>query len=210
MFSITLISFREFLEAFLIIGVFLGISKKLKLKRELEIGFAAGVGIVISLALAIATYFFSKHLLVVFIGKNREIFESCLLIFSGLFITYTIFSLHNILHNIQAKIADKAKKKLQGEVFDVSLFFTIIFLVVREGFEIALFTASTSLLSVFIQNFAGLMIGFVLSVIFGVLIYFTYLKFPINKIFKITEYVIILLGIFMTGSGVIQLFGIIK
>lgn len=208
MFSIAVISFREFLEAFLIIGVFLGVSKKLGLKRELEIGFAAGIGIAISLLLAIATYLFSKNVLIIFNEKNWEILESCLLIFSSLFITYTILSLHDVLHNIQVKISGHARQKLQNNVFDVSLFFTITFLVIREGIEIALFTASTSLLSIFIQNFFGLMIGFILSAISGVLIFFAYVKFPIIKIFKITEYLIILLGASMMGKGIIKLFDI--
>lgn len=52
-----IITFREFLEAFLIIGVFLGMSKKLHLKKEIEITLAAGIGFAISISLAIVTYF---------------------------------------------------------------------------------------------------------------------------------------------------------
>ena len=50
--------------------------------------------------------------------------------------------------------------------------------------------------------------GFFLSAIFGVLIFFTYLKFPIDKVFKTTEYIIILLGASMMGNGIIKLFDI--
>ena len=49
MIATALISFREFLEAFLIIGIFLGISKKLKLKKEFEIGLASIIGLLTSL-----------------------------------------------------------------------------------------------------------------------------------------------------------------
>jgi len=172
----------------------------------LEIGFTAGIGILISLLLAISTYFFSGNIYTILNENNKEIFESFLLIFSGLFVMYTIISLHKNLHKIQVKIANKTRQKLHNNSFDISLFFTIIFLVVREGFEIALFTASTSLLSVFIQNFIGLMLGFLFASIFGVLIFFTYLKFPIKKILKITEYVILLFGASMIINGVIKLF----
>ena len=41
MFTTAIIAFREFLEAFLIVGVFLGISKKLNLNKEREIAFAS-------------------------------------------------------------------------------------------------------------------------------------------------------------------------
>jgi len=96
-------------------------------------------------------------------------------------------------------------QKIHNNIFDVSLFFTIIFLVFREGFEIALFTASTSLLSIFIQNFSGLILGFIFASVFGFLIFFTYLKFSIKKILKITEYFILLLGVLMTVNGLIKL-----
>jgi FTR1 family protein len=206
MMTTAVVSFREFLEAFLIIGVFLGISKKLKLKREFEIYLAAGIGIFLSLLLATLTYYFSYYAQVVFNEKNREILESFLLVFSGIFIIYTTISLHNLLHKIQAKTATKVHQKLQSNLFDIPLFFTIMFLVIREGFEIALFTASTSLLSVFIQNFIGLIIGFILASMFGVLMFFTYIKFPITKVLEVTKYIIILLGTTMIINGIIKLF----
>lgn len=206
MIATLIISFKEFLEAFLIIGVFLGISKKLKLKRELEIILATAVGVVLSLILATLTYYFADNVRVIFNEKNQEIFENYLLIFSGLFITYTVISLHNLFHKFQGKNTIKAHQKLQNNVFDIPLFFTIVFLVFREGFEIALFTASTSLFSVFIQNFVGLMFGFISASIFGLLIFFTYLKFSIQKVFKITEYIIILTGITMIINGVFKIF----
>src|SRR3972149_4871345 len=93
-----LIAFREFLEAFLIVGVFLGISKKLKLKREVEIGLAAVVGIVVSLLMAIATYAFGDQARGILTEKNAELLESYLMIFSGFFLAYVIFSLHNMIH----------------------------------------------------------------------------------------------------------------
>lgn len=201
-----IISFREFLEAFLIIGIFLGVSKKLNLRKEFEIKIAAGIGIALSLLLATFAYYFSNYIQLIFNENYKEIFESCLLIFSGLFVVYTIISLHNTLHKIQIKIVREAQQKLHNSGFDISLFFTIIFLVIREGFEIALFTASTSLISVFIQNFIGLILGFIFASIFGLLIFFAYIKFPIKKVLKITEFILLLLGISMVGNGIIKLF----
>ncbi|MEK7177367.1 MAG: FTR1 family protein, partial [Patescibacteria group bacterium] len=171
------ISFREFLEAFLIIGVFLGISKKLNLKKELEIGLAAAIGVIFSLLLATGTYFFANQVHGILTEKNAELLEGYLMIFSGVFIAYVVFSLHNVIHKSRAGTLIKAHQKLQERVFDFSLFSTIAFLVVREGFEIALFTASTSLFSVFIQNFIGLMLGFISASILGIMTFFAYVKF---------------------------------
>lgn len=205
MMTTAVISFREFLEAFLIVGVFLGISRKLNLKKEFEIGLAAVIGIVFSLLLATGTYLFGNQVHGVLTEKNAELFESYLMIFSGLFIAYVVFSLHNVIHRSRAGTLIKAHQKLQEKVFDFSLFSTITFLVVREGFEIALFTASTSLFSVFIQNFIGLILGFVSASVIGIMTFFAYIKFPIGKVFKFTEYMIIVLGASLVQNGVTEL-----
>ena len=205
MITTAVISFREFLEAFLIIGVFLGISRKLGLKKELEIGLAAVIGVVFSLLLATGTYLFGNQVRGVLTEKNAELLESYLMIFSGLFLAYVIFSLHNVLRHSRAGTLIKAQQKLQENAFDISLFFTIVFLVIREGFEIALFTASTSLFFVFIQNFIGLMLGFVSASVLGIMTFFAYIKFSIGKVFKISEYMIIILGASLVQNGVTKL-----
>ena len=76
MITTAVISFREFLEAFLIIGVFLGISRKLNLKKEFEIGLAAVIGIVFSLLLATGTYLFGNQVRGILTEKNAELLES--------------------------------------------------------------------------------------------------------------------------------------
>lgn len=201
-----IIAFREFLEAFLIVGVFLGVSRKLKLKKELEILLAAGIGILISLILATVTYVFGDLAHGVLTERNADVLESYLLIFSGLFIAYVVFSLHGVLKRERGAKLISVHKKLQNSTFDLSLFFTIVFLVVREGFEIALFTASTSLFSAFMQNVIGLILGLTISSALGIATFFAYIKFPIGKVFKITEYLIILLGASLVQNGVTTLF----
>lgn len=205
MFTTAIIAFREFLEAFLIVGIFLGISKKLQLKREVEIAFAAGIGFIISLLLATVTYMFGDVARGILTEDRAEILESYLLIFSGFFIAYVIFSLHDTLRRGRGGKLLSAHKKLEKNAFDVSLFATITLMVAREGFEIALFTASTSLFSVFMQNFLGLLLGFSVASVIGCLTYFSYVRFPIGKVFKFTEYAIILLGASLVQNGITEL-----
>ncbi|MEK7495532.1 MAG: FTR1 family protein [Patescibacteria group bacterium] len=205
MLTTAVIAFREFLEAFLIVGVFLGISRKLNLKKEFEIGLATLIGIVFSLLLATATYLFGNQVHGILTEKNAELLESYLMIFSGLFIAYVVFSLHDVINRSRTGTLIKVQQKLQERVFDFSLFSTIVFLVIREGFEIALFTASTSLFSIFIQNFIGLMLGFVFASILGVTTFFAYLKFSVGKVFKFTEYMIIVLGASLVQNGTTKL-----
>lgn len=205
MLTTTIISLREFLEAFLIVGVFLGISRKLKIKKEVEIFIASLVGICLSLLLSIGTFLYGDQARGILTEKNAELLESYLMIFSGFFLAYVVFSLHGIIRRGQGETIIKAHNKLQKNAFDFSLFLTIVFLVSREGFEIALFTASTSLFSTFIQNMTGLIGGFISATILGIMTFFAYIKFPIGKVFKATEYVIIVLGAALVQNGVTKL-----
>jgi FTR1 family protein len=208
MFTTALIAFREFLEAFLIVGVFWGLSKSLSLKKEKEIVLAAGIGIAISFVLSIGTFAFGDSARVVLTEESAELLGSYLMIFSGCFLAYVIFSLHKVLHVQKMSTIKNATEKLKKKVFDVSLFFTILFLVVREGFEVALFTASTSLFSVFFQNMMGLFAGFVSAGAVGLATSMAYLKFSVKRVFQVTEYMIILLGAAMVQNGITELFEI--
>jgi high-affinity iron transporter len=206
MLTTAIIAFREFLEAFLIVGVFLSISRKLELKKELEITLAAGLGIFLSLLLSVAGYLFADQARGILTEKNADFLESYLLIFSGLFIVYVVFSLHNVLRYQRGGTLIQAHHKLQQRVFDLSLFFTIVFLVLREGFEIALFTASASLFSAFMQNFLGLIMGFGLSAAIGIALFIACIRVPVGTLFKVTEYMIVLVGASLVQNGITKLF----
>ncbi len=200
-----IISFREFLEVFLIVGVFFGLSKKLNLKREKEILTAAILGIVISFLLPIATFIAGDKARLVINEKNAELLEGYLMIFSGFFLAYVIFSLHKFFVLQRSKNIISAHQKLEKNIFDLSLFLTIVFFVIREGFEIALFTATTALFSKFAENLVGLGLGFLAASAFGILTYFSYIRFPIGKIYKLTEYLIVLLGAAFVKNGIGEL-----
>lgn len=201
-----LVSFREFLEVFLIIGVFLGISKKLKIKHEKEIILASTIGIFLSLLLATLVFAVGDRARGVFTEKNTDLLEGYIMTFSGFFIAYVVLSLHKFFALKRSKIIIETHQKLQQNIFDISLFITIIFFIIREGFEIALFTASTSLFSAFMENIAGLFLGLVVSSIIGLATYFAYVRFPLGKIFKFTEYLIVILGASLVKNGLSELF----
>src|SRR5260221_286666 len=188
MFTTAIIAFREFLEAFLIIGLFLGISRKFSLKKEIEIILAGGIGIAISLLIITCTYIFGDYARLVLTERNADVLESYLLIFSGLFIVYVVFSLHKTLNQNSRSKLIKTQEKMQQSAFDISLFLTIVFLIIREGFEVALFTASTALFAPFIQNCTGLIIALIGAGTIGLLTSFAYVKISLKKVFRITEY----------------------
>ncbi len=199
------IAFREFLEAFLITGVFLGLSKKLKIKKEKEIIFPALLGIIFNLILAFVVFNLGSKAGKVLTHENSELLEGYLYLFSGFFLAYVVVYLHQLFHKNQSKHILLSHEKIKKNIFDFSLFLTIFFLVAREGFEIALFTATTSLFSKFIENLIGLMAGFLLSLSLSFLVFLGLLKFSLQKIFKATEFFIILLGGVFVKNGVKEL-----
>src|SRR5882672_10502104 len=147
MFTTAIIGFREFFEAFLMIGIFLGVSKKLALKKEMEIGLAAIIGMILAVLLNIGVFFLGAHTQSIVTEQNADAIESYLQIFSGLFLIYVIFSLHKQMNHNRKESLAKVHQNIKTEIFDISLFFTIIFLILREGFEIALFSSSITLFS---------------------------------------------------------------
>ncbi len=201
MFTTAVIGFREFLEAFLIIGIFLGVSRKLALKKEMEIYLAAIIGLSLAIAVNIGVFFFAAHMRNVTTGYHIDAIESYLQIFSGLFLVYVVFSLHKRMNQNKKESLAKVHQNIKQDMFDVSLFFTITFLIFREGLEIALFSMSVTLFSVFLQDVIGLLLGFAGAVMIGSLTYFAYSKFSVGKIYKATEYMIILLGASLFQMG---------
>src|SRR5690348_3985955 len=94
MFTTAVIGFREFLEAFLIVGIFLGVSRKLNLKKEKEIFIATILGMLLALVFNISVFFMGDHTRSIVTEHNADAIESYLQIFSGLFLVYVVFSLH--------------------------------------------------------------------------------------------------------------------
>src|SRR5258708_1632643 len=99
MFTTAVIRFREFLEAFLIVGIFLGVSKKLNLKKEKEIILATIVGMSLALLLNIGVFLLGDHTRSTVTAHNADAIESYLQIFSGLFLVYVVFSLHKRMNH---------------------------------------------------------------------------------------------------------------
>src|SRR5258708_8170632 len=160
MLTTAIIAFREFLEAFLLIGIFIGMDKKFQLGKRKEIVLAASCGILFSLLLPVTVFFFASSLRHLLTEKSIDTLEGYLLTFSGFLLAYVVFSLHDFMKNGKKKTITQASEKMKQEIFDLSLFLTIIFFIIREGFEVALLIAATSLFTIFRTNIEGLMVGF--------------------------------------------------
>lgn len=201
MLAVAIIAFREFLEAFLLIGLFIGINRKLQLHKHKEIYCATIIGLTISLLLPLIVFFFANDLQAVLVEKNIDKLEGYLLVFSGFFVAYVVYALHDSLKQFNKDVIATAHRKMEQKIFDLSLFLMIIFFIAREGFEIALLVATTSLFSTLAINIFGLAVGFFAAFGVGFSASLAYKKLPIKKIFTYTEYTILIIGAALVKNG---------
>lgn len=202
MFLTAAIAFREFLEAFLFIGIFLGMSRQLNLKKEKEITIAAITGIIIAILVPISIFIIGDKTRTILIKENTDFGEGFLLLCSGIAIIFIALYLHRLFQNSKEIMQQQAKEIYIHYEFDLLLFFTIIGFIIREGFETALSTAATTLVATFTANFVELLCGCIAAAIVSGFLVYSSTKLPIKKIFRFTEYAIILSGSLMTINGI--------
>jgi FTR1 family protein len=191
------------------VGVFLGIDSKLNLRKRRQILSAAIIGTIISIVLPVMTFYFSNLSKSVINEKNAELLEGYLMVFAGVFLAYVAISLHHYYQLIRGRKILEHHIKMKQRQFDYTLYAAIIFFVLREGFEIALFTTATSLFSTFVQNMQGLIMGFAVAAVCGFATTVAYIRFPLQKVFRVTEYMIMFLGAALMKNGVTELFEVL-
>lgn len=207
MFLIFAISFREFLEACLIAGVFLGMSKKLQLGKEKAILIYTLIAFTWSLALGTYVFSFSSQLAPLFTGERGEMWEAVINVVSSLFVAYAIFSIHGVIAKFTGKGIKTIKKKISAsDKYRAFIPWTVFLFVFKEGCESIVFNFSPALTthydSVIYQFFAG----FVLALIIGILVQKALIKLSIKRVFRITEMFIILTGANALTSGLEEIF----
>lgn len=199
MLSTILISFREFIESMIIVGILLGFSKRFSLGKEKQIISGAIVGLIGSLTLVLLSFILVGRLHAAFPEEQLEVLEHILLVVSGTFLIIITLLLHPLFSKNKNKHLDRFMKNTNQSTFSFML--VSFLLVLQEGVEIVLFTSSVAFNKSFYENMAGLFIGFVGALIATVILYKTYLHVHIQKLFRITEYVLVGFGIYLIFTG---------
>lgn len=196
-----LITFREVIEASLIVATILGILVRLKLQNNIRTVWIATIcAAIASIILLLGGSFLGIKIQEVY-EEKEALFEGVLMVTSAGFITWAVFFLHkyfaqyktHLLQKIKTTVANQEKKGL------FILVFTAVF---REGFEIVLFL-STVYLS---DNPQRILSGFALGVLGGLLVAFglfrATLRLPVYYAFRVTSVLLILFAAGLLGRGV--------
>jgi high-affinity iron transporter len=198
MFAVTLVVFREVLEAAIIVGIVLAVTQDVK-RRGLWISMGIGAGIIGALMIALVT----DHIASAFSGLGQELVNGIILSIAVLMLGWTVIWMKTHAREIVDKVKIVGQKVRQGEMALHSLTIVIGLAVLREGAEIVLFSYGLlSAKSITIDQFImGSIFGLLGALIVGFLFYRGILIFSRRYIFAITSSMLILLAAGMAAHA---------
>ena len=196
-----LITFREVIEAALIVATILGILTKLGRKKEIKtVWLATAAAAAVSVLLLLAGSIAGIKIQEIYSGPTEEFIEGILMLVSAVFITWAVFFLHNYFGRYKTRLLAKLKKtvELQEQRGLFVLAFTAVF---REGFEIVLFLSTIY----FSSNPAAILGGFAMGATLALFVCFglfaATLRMPVFYAFRVTSALLILFAAGLLAHG---------
>jgi len=186
-----IMSFREGLEAFLILSIllnFLGKTNNNHLKKYVWKGTYAGIGF--SLIIGVILYAISSYL--GGLKTTAKLWESIGGFIAVILITTFIIWMIKNGSKIKGHIENEALKNLTSK----GVFLLALFMVAREGTEIAIFSFAGK------YEFFPVVIGLSLSIILVLLIHYSLIKVNLKTIFTITLAYLILQAGYLFGYSI--------
>jgi high-affinity iron transporter len=194
-----LLSFREGLEAALIIGILLGALRRCgrsELGRFIWYGVAAAV--VISAAAAGGLVAAGIELE----GRAEQIFEGVMLVLAAAFLTGMMFWMQRQGATWRRSLAVEVQTAGTG---GWALFAVAFLAVAREGIELTLLLVATALKGSFAATGLGVALGLGVAVGFGTLLYRGVLRLNLAVFFRITNALLLLFAAGMIGLAAHEL-----
>lgn len=196
-----LITFREVIEASLIVATILGILTKLYRKRSVRtVWMATVLAAAFSIVLLALGSVLGIKIQEVYSGKIEKFVEGILMAVSAVFITWAVFSLHTYFAQYKTHLL-VAIRNIIDQNEQRALFWLVFTAVFREGLEIVLFLSTTLVSSNPTEIFSGFAGGLIggLTLSFG--LFAATLKLPVTAAFRVTSVLLILFaaGLFSRG-----------
>lgn len=201
-----LITLREGLEAFLVVGILIGILTKIGQRNKYKYIWAgSAVAIVASVVLA----YIIQLLSIQFEGVNALIFE---LVVAGIAITVLTYMVI-WMHKQSRYLKQELEKKVSTAVSNNQIWALVLLAfvtIIREGIETALFLSALSNANQGTGLMTGALIGLVISGIIAYLITKAAVRLNLQKFFLITGSLIVVIagGLVAHISGVLQELGL--
>lgn len=190
-----IITFRECLEATLIVGIVYTFLQKTKMNHQIKyLWSAVGSAIVASILVALLLNNITEKMAS---NAMAKLFEAVFMYITAGLLLYVVFWLSKSISNRQAleALASTASKSSKWGIF-----FLIFFAILREGFETVMFLTSTSMqTSAF--SYSGFSLGIILACLIGYLIFSQGKKINLKPFFATTTFCLVLFAAGMNAYG---------
>lgn len=197
-----LITFREVIEATLIVATILGVLYKLGYTKSIRtVWYATGLATLTSVILLFGGSLFGLRMQEVYSGVIEETVEGVLMIVSAIFITWAVFFLHNYFGKHKVKLLQKVKDTVQNQE-QKGIFILVFTAVFREGFEIVLFLSTIYFSSDPLHVFSGFGLGMIGGLLISFAFFTATLRMPVYYAFRATSFLLILFAAGLLARGV--------
>jgi high-affinity iron transporter len=201
MFASALITLREGLEAALVVGIVLGVLRKMgraERSRSVWAGVLAAVAVSVVAGLAL------NALGVAFEGRGEAIFEGVAMLLAAAVLTWMIFWMQRQGRKIQADLEMDVRRAAIKE--SARALFSLAFVaVVREGIETVLFLTAAAFSAMAGQTIIGGILGLIVAVIIGWLIFAAGKELNVRAFFRVTGVLLVLFAAGLVAHGVHEL-----
>jgi high-affinity iron transporter len=193
-----LLTFREGLEAALILGIVLGVLRRAgRQEHARTVWLGAGLAGLVSLAAGLGL----QVLGVAFEGPAEAIFEGITMILAAGVLTWMIFWMARQGRSVQMGLETDVRRAISGGG-RWALFSVAFIAVMREGIELALFLTATAFTATTAATLLGAVVGLLAAALTGWLLFATTRKLDIRTFFRVTSGLLILFAAGLVAHGV--------
>jgi len=201
MIAALLIILREGLEAALIVGIVLGVLRKLgRMDRSKPVWIGVVAAVVASIIAGLAL----NALGVAFEGRGEEIFEGAAMLLAAGVLTWMIFWMQRQGRNVQAELESDVRQAVT--VGSTRALFSLAFVaVLREGIETVLFLTAAAFSATPVEALVGGALGLTIAVVLGWLMFAAGKRLDVRAFFRVTSVLLIFFAAGLLAHGVHEL-----
>jgi high-affinity iron transporter len=194
-----IITFRETLEAALIVGIILSYLVKIKeTKYNKVVYLGVGAGILASILGAVGFHWIAGG----FTGQAEELFEGITMLIGAGLLTWMILWMME-----QKRVAQQLKEKVAlhvSKAMRYELFLLVFVAVLREGIETVIFLNASAFASES-TTLIGAILGIIAALVLGYVMFVMAVRVNLKRFFTVTSVILILFAAGLVAHGVHEL-----